>query len=109
MRSRFGYEINSQRAAIDIGEVFAGLADRRCVDDWHHLAQVRVQQAIEQRFVGVLDVAQVDMFVVVVFEILILAVGALDLFFDGFYRFGQQAVQVEVAAFIFGEGAAFVK
>ncbi len=97
------------RAAIDIGEVFAGLADGRGVDDRHHLAQVRVQQSVEQGFVGVLDVAQVDVLVVIVLEILVLTVGAFHLFFDGFHRFRQQAVQVEVATFFLGESAAFVQ
>ncbi|MNV78676.1 hypothetical protein D3C71_1721800 [compost metagenome] len=96
-------------AAIDIGEMLTGLTHGWRIDDGHHLAQVRIQQAIEQRFVGVLNIAQVDVLVVIVLEILILTVSAFHLFFDGFYRFRQQAVQVEVTALFFGKGAAFVQ
>ncbi|MNY30976.1 hypothetical protein D3C86_1651140 [compost metagenome] len=49
------------------------------------------------------------MFIAVVFEILVLAVGTFRLLFDGFYRFWQQPVQVEMAAFILGESAAFIE
>ncbi|SPZ62058.1 Uncharacterised protein [Serratia quinivorans] len=97
------------RPAVNIGEVLAGFTHRWRVDDRHHFAQMGVQQAVEQGFVGVLNVAQVDVLIAVVFEILILAIGALSLFFNGFHRVGQQALQVEMVALFFGEGTAFIQ
>ncbi len=56
---RIGDE-QAARAAIDVAELLAGEADRRRVDDRHHLGQVVEQEPVEQRLVGVLELAQVD-------------------------------------------------
>ena len=66
-------------------------------------------QPIEQRFVGVLDIAQVDMFIDLSFKSLILDPGTLGLFFNGFNDFRQQPEQVEIAAFFHAERAAFIE
>jgi hypothetical protein len=94
---------------IDVGELLARLADRRGVDDRQHFGEVVVQQAVEQRFVGILDVAQIDVLVHVVAKRHELAIGTLCLLFDGFDVLGQQTLQIEAAAFFAGEGAALVE
>ena len=66
-------------------------------------------QAVEQRFVGILDIAQVDVFVDLGFKSLVLDPRAFGLFFNGFDHFRQQAQQVEAAALFHAEGAAFVE
>ena len=45
---------------IDVAELLAGEADRRRVDDRHHLGQVVEQEPVEQRLVRVLKLAEVD-------------------------------------------------
>ncbi len=96
-------------AAVDLGEVFAGRADGRGIDNRHHLFEMIVEQAIEKGFVGVLNIAQVDVFIVIVFEILELTPGALSLLFDTLDRFRQQAVEVKFVALFKREGAAFIQ
>ena len=66
-------------------------------------------QTIEEGFVGVLNVAQVNMFVYFGFETLILDPRALCLFFNGFHHFWKQTEQVEAAALFHAEGATFVE
>ena len=95
--------------AVDVGELLARLAHGRGVDDRQHLGQVVVQQAIEQGFVGVLDVAQIDVLVHVVAKRHELAIGAFRLLFDGLDVLGQQAFQIEAAALLAGEGTALVE
>ncbi len=72
---------------VNFREVFTRCADRWRVDDWHHLFQMVIEQTVEQGFVGILNITQVNVFIVVVFEILELAPGAFSLLFDGFYGF----------------------
>ena len=48
-------------AAVDVAELLAGQADRRRVDDRHHLGQVVQEQPVEQDLVGVLKLAEIDM------------------------------------------------
>src|SRR5471030_2091639 len=62
---------NKQAAstAINIRKVFARFPDGRGVDDRQHLFQMRIHQVIEQRFVRVLDITQIDMFGNITFEI----------------------------------------
>ena len=68
-----------------------------------------LHQAIEEGFIGVLNVTQVDVFVDFSFETLILDPRALRLFFNGLNHFRQQAKQVKAAALFHAEGAAFVE
>ena len=96
-------------AAVDVGELLARLAHGRGIDDRQHLGQVVVQQTVEERLVGILDVTQIDVLVHVVAKRHELTVGPLGLLFDGFNILGQQALEVEIAALFTGEGAALVE
>ena len=68
-----------------------------------------LHQAVEEGFVGILNIAQVDVLIDFGFESLVLDPRAFGLFFDGFNHFRQQAQQVEVAALFHAEGAALVQ
>jgi hypothetical protein len=67
------------------------------------------EQAVKKNFVGVLQLAEVD----VALEVVVLAeigfVGADGLFFDGFDHGREQAIQAEGLALFMGEGGAFVQ
>ncbi|CCJ96999.1 hypothetical protein BN130_3343 [Cronobacter malonaticus 507] len=96
-------------AAVNFRKTFAGRAHRRGVDDGHHHLKMVFQQAIKQGFVGVLDVAQVNVFINIRFEIFKLSPRTLRLLFNGFHHFRQQPQQVEIAALFHAEGAALVQ
>ncbi len=68
-----------------------------------------LHQSVEEGFVGVLNIAQVDVLIDFGFETLILDPRPFGLFFDGFDHFWQQAQQVEVAALFHAESAALVQ
>ena len=51
-------EKQAARLAKDMAEQLAAEADRRRIDDRHHLFDVAGQQRIEQRLVGILQTAQ---------------------------------------------------
>ena len=53
-------DVEAARAAVDVRELLARLADDRRVDDRHHLVDVVVEEAEEQRLVPVLQAGQVD-------------------------------------------------
>ena len=76
-------------ATVDLRETLAGSTHGRGIDHRHHLFQMVLHQAVEEGFIGVLNVAQVDVLVDFGFEALILDPRALCLFFDGFNHFGQ--------------------
>ena len=76
-------------AAVDLRETFTGRAYRWGVDHRHHLFQMILHQAVEEGFIGVLNVTQVDVLVDFSFETLILDPRALCLFFNGFHHFRQ--------------------
>jgi len=59
-------DVDPPRLAIDVTVALARLADRRGVDDRHHLLDVVEEQAVEQRLVAVLQRAQVGVAVDVV-------------------------------------------
>ena len=80
---------HAARATINLGETLTGRADRWGIDNWHHLIKVIMHQAVKQGFVGVLDVAQVNMFIDFGFESLILDPGAFSLFFNRLDHFRQ--------------------
>ena len=96
-------------ATIDLREAFTGGADGRGVDNRHHFVEVVADQAVEQRFVGILDIAQVDVLVDLGFKSLVLDPRAFGLLFNGFDHFRQQTQQVEAAALFHAEGATFVE
>src|SRR5690606_21817948 len=66
-------------------------------------------KAIEEGFVGILDIAQVDVLVDFRFESLILDPCTLSLFFNRFDDFRQQPQQVETATLFHTECASFVQ
>ena len=68
-----------------------------------------LHQAVEEGFVGVLDITQVDVLIDFGFKALILDPGAFRLFFNGFNHFRQQTQQVKAAALFHAKGAAFVQ
>ena len=80
---------HAARTTINLRETLTGCADRWGIDNWHHLIQVIMHQSVKQGFVGVLDVAQVNMLVDFGFEALILDPGAFSLFFNRFDDFRQ--------------------
>ena len=51
---RIGDE-QAARPAIDVAELLAGHADHRRVDDRHHLGDVVVHKAVEERLVAILQ------------------------------------------------------
>ena len=95
-------------AAVNLRETFAGSANGWGVDNRHHLIKMILYQAIEQRFVGVLNIAQVDMLVDFSFKTLVLNPGTLGLLLNTLNHFRQQPEQVEVAAFFHAERTAFI-
>src|SRR5690348_3913676 len=48
-------DIQAARPAVDVAVVLARLADLRCIDDGAHLANMFLEEPIEQRFVAVLQ------------------------------------------------------
>ena len=53
-------DVEAARAAEDVRELLARFADDRRVDDRHHLVDVVVEEAEEQRLVPVLQAGEVD-------------------------------------------------
>ena len=96
-------------AAVNLRETFASSTHGWGVDNRHHLIKMIFYQAIEQRFVGVLDIAQVDMLVDFSFKTLVLDPGTFGLLLNALNHFRQQPEQVEVAAFFHTERAAFIQ
>ncbi|SAE07539.1 Uncharacterised protein [Enterobacter cloacae] len=68
-----------------------------------------LHEAVEEGFVGVLNITQVDVFIDFGFKALILDPGTFCLFFNGLNHFRQQAQQVKAAALFHAKGAAFVQ
>ena len=97
------------RATVDLREALAGGANGRRIDDRHHLIEMVANQAIKEGFVGVLNVAQVNMLVDLSFKSLVLDPCAFSLFLNCFNNFWQQAEQVKAAALFHAEGATFVE
>ncbi len=102
-------EKQTARLAKDVAEQLAAEADRRRIDDRHHLFDVAGQQRIEQGFVGILQTAQEDVALDVAAERAKSIEPALDLVVEFRDMRRQKAVQVERVAFVFGEGGALVE
>ncbi|SQI92173.1 Uncharacterised protein [Klebsiella oxytoca] len=96
-------------ATIDLREALTGGADGRGIDDRHHFIEVVADQTVEQGFVGILNVAQVNVLVDLGFKSLVLDPRAFGLLFDGFDHFRQQAQQIKAAALFHAEGAALIE
>ena len=89
--------------------MLASLPDDRGINDRHHLRQMAVDQMIEKRFVRVLKISQVSMFVDVGLEGAELAVGAGRLLFDGLDRLGNEAVQLQARSLVARKGTPLVE
>jgi acyl-homoserine lactone acylase PvdQ len=70
--------------AINIGELFTGVTDRRRIDNGQHFFQMLLHQPIKQRFVIILNSAQINMLINRIFKAPILLITAAHLLFDGF-------------------------
>ena len=60
MAAALDREVHAARAAEEVAELEAGLADRRIVDDGQETGRVRHDGAVEERLVVVEQVHQVD-------------------------------------------------
>src|SRR3989475_2731035 len=56
----FDGEVEAARPAEEVAELLAGLADRRRVDDRHEPRRIGHEDAIEERFVRVLQLREID-------------------------------------------------
>ena len=59
MAKRIGNE-KAARASIDVAEFLAAESDDRCVNDGQHLVDMSEKESIEEDFVGVLKLAEID-------------------------------------------------
>ena len=80
---------HAARTAVDLRKTLTGCANGRGVNNGHHLIKMIVYQSVEEGFVSILDVTQVDVLVDFGFESLILDPCSFRLFFDGFDHFRQ--------------------
>ena len=62
----------------------AGVTHSRCIDNGQHLFNMCLHELVEQRFVPVLDIPQIDMLVQWFLKGTVLLVGPFDLFINGF-------------------------
>ena len=68
--------------AVYIREMFTGFPDRWGIDHRHHFAEMFINQAVKQGLIGILNIAQIDMFLDIVFKFLKLPIGAGSLLFN---------------------------
>ena len=80
---------------INIGKFLARLPDCRGIDYRQHLFQMLRNQTEVERFVVVLNGAQMDVFLKVTMALLVLAIDPLQLILNGFHLLRQQANQVK--------------
>ena len=105
---RIGHE-QAARATIDLTELLACLADGRCIDQRQHFGDVAANQCVEQRLVGVLELAQID---VLAHRRVLGAdglIGPLELAFEVFDMRWQEAEQAELVALFVGERGRLVE
>ena len=102
-------EEQAARLAEQPAEVLAAGADRRRVDDRQQLLDVARQQRVEQRLVGVLQVAQEGVALEIGGEAAQRLQPARDLLVERGDVRRQQAVQLEGVALGFGERGALVE
>jgi hypothetical protein len=96
------------RTAVDLAEALAGQSDRRGVKDRQHLLDVVGHQPVEQRLVGVLQRAQVNVPGNVGGLLLVGPVPAVHLLLQRLHHGRQQAAQAQPGAFFLGERGALV-
>jgi len=96
------------RPAID-GAVFqTRLPDRRRVDDRHHLLDVLGHEPVEEDFVAILKIREVNVFLDRVLLAAHRAERTVDLFLEGENPRRQQPAEPEHVALPIGKGSAFV-
>jgi hypothetical protein len=110
-RNRTAERIGNEQAArtpIDVAELLAAERDDRGVYDRQHLVDMSEEEPIEENFIGVLKLAEIDVaFEVVRFERESL-IGSDVLVVKGFDNRRKKSVEAETLTLIFGEGGAFV-
>ena len=87
----------------------AGEANCRRVDDWHHLAEMVVHHAIEQRLIPLLQRDQINVFLQIVRLAAETLQHAVDLFGLGVDAGRDEATESERVALGGGERRAFVE
>ncbi len=101
--------VQSARAAENVAVLLAALADRRGVDDRHHVVEVVHHHAVEQALLAVLQREQVD----VLLDVGRLALEVLQhpqrLFLLRRNAGGQEAAQAQRIALRLGEGGPLVQ
>ncbi len=102
-----GY-IEAARLPEDMLELLAGFADRRRVDDRHHLFDVIHDDAIKERFIAVLQRDEIQVFLQVGRFLADIVKHAQFLLGDGVHARRQQASQIEKVSLCIGIGGALV-
>ena len=102
-------EEQAARLAVDLAEALAAQTHGGRVDDWHHLGEVAGQQGVEQRLVGVLQVAQEAVAAEIVARRAEGGEAAADLVVQARHMRRQEAVEVERVALGGGERHALVQ
>ena len=102
-------DVQAARPAEDVPELQACLADRRIVDDWQEPGRVGHQQLVEERFIGVEQLDQVDVPLEVGGFLAELLQGALHLGFFGVDSGGQKPRQAQRLPLGRGEGGELVE
>jgi len=92
-----------------MAEFLAGFRDDRGVNDWQHFFDMVEKQPVEKDFVGVLELAQIDVPLEIVWLAKIGFVSAGGLLFDGLNDWGEKTVESQGLAFGESEGRAFVE
>ena len=111
-RNEMAERIRNEEAAwtpIDVAELLAAERDDRGVYDGQHLVDMSEKEPIEEDFIGVLQLAEID----VAFEVVRFAreglIGTDALVIKGFDNRRKKTVEAETLALVFGEGGAFVQ
>jgi hypothetical protein len=111
-RNRTAERIGNEQAAwtpIDVAELLAAERDDRGIYDGQHLVDMSEEELIEENFIGVLKLAEIDVaFEVVRFERKSL-IGTGALVVKGFDNRRKKTDEAEPLTLVFGEGRAFVQ
>ena len=74
-----------------MAETFTRQAHNGRINDWHHLCDMPQHQAIEESFVFVLELSEINMFVNRFLEVAEGFVSAFDLFFESIHMRWQES------------------
>jgi hypothetical protein len=97
------------RTPIDVAEFLAAKSDYWGVDDRKHLVDMIEKQAIEENFVGVLKLAEIDVALEIVRFQGKSLIGANALIVERLDDGRKKAVEAETLALVFGESGALVE